>query len=506
LGKAGKVYLVGAGPGDPELITQRAFRLIGQAEVIFYDNLVNPQLLQSAHPEARLVYVGKRGEGTSADQKEIEDRIVTAAREGKKVVRLKGGDPFIFGRGGEEAERLAAEGIPFEVVPGVTSPIAVPAYAGIPLTHRNFTHTVVFVTGHKDAAVDWNAVARMETIVFVMGVKTVRENMEALINAGKNPETPVALIRWGTYPRQKTMTGTVGTIADEIEKIHLMPPAVIVVGEVVRLREKINWYETLPLFGKKIVVTRARRQASELTRRLRGLGAEVIEIPTIETVAPPSWKEVDGAIDSITQYDWIFFTSANGVEFFLRRLEESGRDVRVLSGCKLAVVGPATAEILSSFHLKADRSPPDFSGEALGKSFSKKELEGKKLLFPGAKEGRGELAEALRSKGAQVEVVTAYETRVPEKSKEELARLKDPSSVDLITFASSSAVKNFYDLLEGEMKEKLLEKPCLCIGPSTQATAKDLGFVDVSVSKEATIASLIERLMECFKSSHNSIS
>jgi uroporphyrinogen III methyltransferase/synthase len=519
--KKGKVYLVGAGPGDPGLITQKGLDLIRKAEVIFYDNLVNPKLLDETHREAELIYVGKRGEGTSTDQKEIEDQIVSAAKKGKLIVRLKGGDPFIFGRGGEEAERLVSEGIPFEIVPGVTSPIAVPAYAGIPLTHRDFTHTVVFVTGHPKenekleerserknssfhlspltshlSPIDWSALSKMGTIVFVMGVKTIRHNMESLMKAGKDFDTPVAVIRWGTYPRQKTILGTIGSIADEVEKIKLMPPAIVVVGEVVKLREKLRWFETKPLFGKRVIVTRARTQAGSLSERLDELGAEIIEIPTIEICPPASFKEVDDALHRIKEYHWIIFTSVHGVHYFFERWGLLNKDIRELADCHLAAVGSTTADALQRFHLKVEKIPEEFSAESLARCFSTAEVSGKKVLFPRAKEGREELIQDLQSKGAEVDVVTVYENKLPLLAKEKIEKLTKKEPIDLLTFTSSSTVKNFHDLLKESSQGWLLKTPAICMGPITEKTARELEFQEVIVSKKATIEEMVMTIRE----------
>ncbi|MFO1518969.1 MAG: uroporphyrinogen-III C-methyltransferase [bacterium] len=502
--KYGKVYLVGAGPGDPGLLTLKGFDLLSKAQVIFYDNLVNPELLRHAPNSTRRVYVGKRGEGSSADQAEIEDQIVKAARAGKIVVRLKGGDPFIFGRGGEEAERLAKEKIPFEIVPGVTSAVAAPAYAGIPLTHRDFTQTVAFVTGHRrenqdtGETLDWGALAKMGTLVFVMGVKTLRQNMEALIQAGRDPKTPVAIIRWGTYPRQKTFVGTISDVADTVDALKLMPPAVIVVGEIVGLRENIRWFESRPLFGKRILVTRARAQASEFSKRLRVIGAEVIEIPTIEIVPPRSLKPLDQALSRLKKYEWVLFTSVNGVHAFFKRLIALGRDVRELASCRLGAVGEATAKALQEYSLKADAIPDAFTGKALAKYFSKNAVRGKKILIPRAQEGAEEWVENLRKKGARVEVVTAYENRLPRDSKKRVEDLSQKTPPDLAIFASSSAVRNFSRLLPLSQKAVFLAIPALCIGSMTEKSARDLGFQAVLKAKQATLESLIQATLRFF--------
>jgi uroporphyrinogen III methyltransferase/synthase len=492
---------------------------------------VNSTLLKNAPKTAKRIYVGKRGEGSSADQKLIEEQIVAEAKKGKKVVRLKGGDPFIFGRGGEEAERLAAENIPFEVVPGVTSPIAVPAYAGIPLTHRDFTQTVVFVTGHAKeevgsctpeagysngksgfnqdvsrftfhpSPIDWTSLSKMGTIVFVMGVKTIRQNMESLMKAGKDPQTPVAVIRWGTLPKQRTILGKVGDIAETIESMGLMPPAVIVVGEVVGLHEKIDWFESKSLFGRKILVTRARVQAGELSRKLAELGAEVFELPTIEIMPPASWKEVDRALGRIKKYHWVLFTSVNGVEAFFCRLAFLKKDLRDLAGLRLGAVGEATAQALKNRGLQVDRIPEKFSGKDLALSFPKSSVLKKHILIPRAEEGREDLTQALKAKGALVHPVTVYVNRKPRDAKTKLKRLSEERRVDLIAFTSSSAVKNLTQLLHHSFRNKFLDIPCACIGPSTAETARKEGFKTITRSKKASLDALVKTIAEYFNSS-----
>ncbi|MBW2671237.1 MAG: uroporphyrinogen-III C-methyltransferase, partial [Deltaproteobacteria bacterium] len=330
----GKVYLVGAGPGDPELITLKGLECIKNADVIIYDYLASPGLLKHAREHAEIIYVGKKGGDHTLSQDRINALIAEKAQKGFTVTRLKGGDPFIFGRGGEEAEVLIDARIPFEIIPGVTSAIAAPAYAGIPLTHRKFTSTIAFVTGHEDpskaeSSIDWEAIARgIGTIVFLMGVKNLPHITDRLMHHGMPPETPVALVRWGTTPKQTTVSGTLATIVERTKAAGLKPPAIIVVGHVVKLREKMQWFETRPLMGKCIVVTRAREQASDLVKRLSDLGAECLECPTIKVSPPEDVKPLDRAIENLSSYDWLIFTSVNGVNFFFERLFQKNKDVR----------------------------------------------------------------------------------------------------------------------------------------------------------------------------------
>ena len=346
----GKVYLVGAGPGDPELLTLKGRRLLGEAEVVIYDFLAHPSLLKFISPAAETIYVGKKGGDHTLPQGDINQLIIDRAQTGKQVVRLKGGDPFIFGRGGEEAEELFKAGIPFEVVPGITSAIAVPAYAGIPLTHRRYNSSVAFITGHEDplkdqTGLDWEKLATgVETLVFLMGYKNLPRIVERLIQNGRPPRTPAALIRWGTTPEQITVTGSLEEIVPLAEAAGLGPPAILVVGSVVELRDRLSWFERRPLFGKQIVVTRTREQASDLVVRLENLGAHCLEFPTIRLAPPSSWEELDQSIRSLSSYDWILFTSPNGVEAFFERLAALGFDLRDLKGLQIGAIGPATAE------------------------------------------------------------------------------------------------------------------------------------------------------------------
>jgi len=355
-----KVFLVGAGPGDPKLITQKALECIEKSDVIIYDYLASTALLKHAPKKAELIYVGKKGGEHARNQDKINSLVIRKAKEGLRVTRLKGGDPFIFGRGGEEAEALIEEEIPFEIVPGITSAIAAPAYAGIPLTHRNLTSTVAFVTGHEDpnkneSQIDWASIASgIGTIVFLMGVKNLLNIVQKLIMNGMSSDTPVALIHWGTTSRQMTVTGRLDNIVERVKSSGLKAPSVIVVGDVVNLRSKMKWFENRPLFGKKIAVTRSQEQAGELTSTLSELGAEVLEYPTIKTASPEDFRPLDRAIKNLSTYDWLVFTSINGVSFFFKRLFEQGRDIRILGHLRTAVVGPATEKRLLDFGLKSD--------------------------------------------------------------------------------------------------------------------------------------------------------
>jgi uroporphyrinogen III methyltransferase/synthase len=501
----GKVYLVGAGPGDPGLITVKGLECIKRADVLIYDFLASSVLLKHASKNAKIIYVGKKGSDHTFSQDSINALIVEKAKNGLTVTRLKGGDPFIFGRGGEEAEVLINANIPFEIVPGVTSAIAVPAYAGIPLTHRKFTSTLAFVTGHEDPAkkesrIDWKSLAKgIGTLVFLMGVKNLHHIREGLISHGMHPDTPAALVRWGTTAKQVTVTGTIDTIVELKNANDIKPPAILVVGHVVKLREKMKWFENRPLMGRSIVVTRAREQASDLVKRLSDLGAECLECPTITVVPPDDLKPLDMAIENLSSYDWMMFTSVNGVNFFFNRLFEKNNDVRALNNIHTAVIGPATAKRLFDFGLKSDIIPESYRGESVVKAFAREDISGKRILLPRAKEARQVLPLELRKMGAVVDDVTAYcNQAVKDDADIVLKRLKE-RTIDMITFTSSSTVKNFRALLPSEGLDRLMQDVTIaCIGPVTADTARNLGF-DVHIAAESyTIPGLCEAVQQYY--------
>jgi uroporphyrinogen III methyltransferase/synthase len=510
--KKGKVYLIGAGPGDPGLITVRGLACLKKAEVVVYDYLANEELLNSAPRGAERIYVGKKSKDHTLSQKEINSLIAEKARGGKIVARLKGGDPFIFGRGGEEAEELAQEGIPFEVVPGVTSAIAVPAYAGIPLTHRDFTSTVAFITGHEDptkkeSKISWDKIATgAGTLVFLMGAGNLSAITSNLLKNGRSPETPVALIRWGTLPEQETITGKLSTIGEIVRFKKMKPPIIILVGEVVQLRDKLNWFERLPLFGKKILVTRSREQASELSELLRELGAIPIEFPTIEVIPPENWADVDHCLPQMMVYDWIIFTSVNGVRFFLDRLFALGRDLRDLKGPRICAIGPKTAEALGALKLKVDFVPSEYRAESIFEGLHKENLKGKKVLIPRAKVARDILPRELKRAGALVDVVEVYRTIRPEGQAEKVYKLLVQKSISALTFTSSSTVSNFVEMVGKENVGKITAGiPIASIGPITAAKAKSLGMETSIMPQEYTIPSLVEALVDHFSKNSNLI-
>jgi uroporphyrinogen III methyltransferase/synthase len=500
-----KVFLVGAGPGDPGLITVKGKECIEAADVIIYDYLAAPALLNHAREEAEVIYVGKQAGDHTLSQDEINALIVEKCQSGATVCRLKGGDPFIFGRGGEEAEVLVTKGIPFEVVPGVTSAVAAAAYAGIPLTHRKLAATVAFITGHEDphkeeSSINWESLGRgIGTLVFFMGVKNLPDITQKLIANGKLPDTPVALVRWGTTPAQQSITGTLDNIADRVKKAGLKAPAIVVVGDVVRLRDNLKWFESRPLLGKRIVVTRAREQASDLVKQLMDLGAECLQYPTIRVIPADDIGPLDQAINRLSAYDWIVFTSVNGVKFFFERLFNLGLDVRALNRLKTAAIGPVTAARLRTFGLKSDIIPKNYRAEAVVGAFRKETLREKKVLLPRAAAARPVLPVELRNMGAEVDEVTAYRTEnVVDNAEQLIAELVD-KRIDLVTFTSSSTVKNFKDLLPPARFNELMNGVTIAsIGPITTDTAVELGFeVDIT-AQTYTIPGLCEAITKYF--------
>ncbi len=501
--KSGKVYIVGAGPGDPKLLTLKGKDCLEIADVIIYDYLANEMLLTHAKKDAEKVYVGKKAGHKTYSQENINGLMISKAREGKIITRLKGGDPFVFGRGGEEAEELAKAGIPFEIVPGVTSAIAAPAYAGIPLTHRDYTSTVALITGQEDptkeSKIDWDRIpASAGTLVFFMGSQNLSYIINKLIENGRDTKTPVALIRWGTRADQKTIIGNLENIIDKAREGGFGPPGIIVVGDVVNLREKLSWFEKKPLFGKRIIITRPKGQSGEFSETLQLYGAEVIEFPTIEIVPPESYKEMDRAISKVEKYDWIIFTSANGVRPFFERLKVNKRDIRALKGIKICAIGPKTARELEGHGLFLDLIPEEYRAESVIESLGKGDLKGKKILIPRAKVARDVLPDELRNMGAEVDVVTAYRTVRPESELDWIRKYFLDRKVSAITFTSSSTVKNFMEMFGKEAGSLLNGVVVACIGPVTRKTAEELGIKTDVMPDEYTTPALAEALVEYF--------
>ncbi|MBU2261320.1 MAG: uroporphyrinogen-III C-methyltransferase [Proteobacteria bacterium] len=498
----GRVYIIGAGPGDPGLITLRAVQCIREADVIVYDYLIGPEILRHAGEKARLIYAGKQGGDHTLSQWQINALLVEEAGKGAIVARLKGGDPFIFGRGGEEAEVLCEAGIPFEIVPGISSAVAVPAYAGIPLTHRSHTVSVAFVTGHEDPTkgwsdLDWPALAGIGTLVFLMGVKNLPAIAENLIRSGKDPETPAALIRWGTTPDQETLTGTLGNIVQRAEERRFLPPSIFVVGGVVGLRETLNWFETKPLFGRGVVITRPEAQAAELSELLRARGARVINFPVIRIAPPETWDELDRALDRLEGYRWLIFTSANGAAFFFRRLRERGRDIRDLKGIRIATIGPATASAVEARGIRVDLVPEEFISEGVVRAFAGEDLRGCRVLLPRAQEARDVIPEGLAKMGAEVDIATAYRTARSDRNASELIPYFADEKIDVITFTSPSTVTNFLGIMGPDFR--LPPKVRIaCIGPVTEAAARKAGLKVDILQERYTIPGLVEALAAAF--------
>jgi uroporphyrinogen III methyltransferase/synthase len=504
----GKVYLVGAGPGDPKLLTLRGKECLEQADVVLYDYLANPALLSHAPDQSERLYVGRRGKGKYPAQDEINRVLIERAQEGKVVVRLKGGDPFVFGRGGEEAEVLASAGIEFEVVPGVTAAIAAPAYAGIPVTHRTLASTMTIVTGHEDpdkhtTALEWPKLASSHgTLVFLMGMKNLPAIVTNLMVEGRASTTPVAIIRWGTRASQQTVVGTLADIVGKAEAAKMEPPTVIVVGEVVRLRPQLNWFEQRPLFGKRVLMTRAKEQAAELANMLAAYGAEPVEAPTITIVPPADWSPADRAIGAIGAYDWVIFTSVNGVARFMSRLFASGLDARSLAGRRVCCIGPRTAQDLEKFGVKADVIPAEYQAEGILTTLGGEDLKKARVLIPRAETARELLPDELRARGAHVDVVSVYRTLVPGEDAEGWRRQLVARQIHVVTFTSSSTVRNFVEMLGGVDAAKACMKPVViaCIGPITAKTVEEYGLTVSIVPGENTIAAMVAAIAQRYGS------
>ncbi|MBM3835424.1 MAG: uroporphyrinogen-III C-methyltransferase [Verrucomicrobia bacterium] len=498
----GTVYLVGAGPGDAGLLTLRGAELLGRADVVVYDALVNPDLLRWAPKTAEVIYGGKRSKEHAIPQDELNGLLVKKAREGKVVVRLKGGDPYIFGRGGEEAEELARAGIPFEVVPGISSVVAAPNYAGIPLTHRAHCSSYTVITGHEDpdkgeSSIDWAQVAQMPgTKVILMGVDRIRQITEALIGHGMTPETPVAMIRWGTTGQQQSIAGTLASIGGVAARSSFSAPAVTVIGDVVRLREKLNWFENRKLFGHRIVVTRTREQASQLSQRLRERGAEVLEVPTIKILPPTDKESLKDALLGLNEYDWIVFTSPNGVTAFFEYFFQGFDDLRDIGGMRIAAVGPATAAKLKELHLKVDLMPDEYVASKIALAFAKYEsVENLRILLMRAEVANRDLPKSLEELGAIVDDVACYQT-VPETEDINGAAAKLlEQGADWITFTSSSTVENFHARFNlPELLKRFPQMKTASIGPETSKALQTHSLQPALEARNHTIDGLVDAI------------
>ena len=498
----GKVFFVGAGPGEPDLITLRGKQLIDSADAVVYDALANSALLppgarETGRPE--LYYVGKRGGAKNpVTQHEINELLVKLAREGKRVVRLKGGDPFVFGRGSEEAQAMNDASIPFEIVPGITAGIAAPAYAGIPVTHRGLSTSVTFVTGHEDPAkphtqTNWSALAKSGgTIVLYMGVKTLTSITSALLKDGMPPEVPAAAIQWGTHPRQRTVVATLETIASKVEQENIGAPAIIVIGWSVVLRDELNWFEKRPLHGRRIVVTRATQQALALTERLRELGAEVIEMPATQ-IARLDLAPLRSAIAGLSRYQWLILTSQNAVSIFWEQLLGEGKDARALAGVKVAAVGPATAGALLEHGITVDLIPKRFVAEGLLEMLRERDdLSGKRVLYITAEGAREVLPQGLRETGAHLDVIEAYRSIPDGEGAERLARAIESGRLDLATFTSGSAVRGYVDAIGEDLAKHV---PAVSMGPQTSEALREAGIEVKAEAKESTLDGLVSAVL-----------
>ncbi len=494
----GKVVLIGAGPGDVGLLTLNGKHWLQKADVVLYDHLVNPEMIRFTKKSAEMIYVGKKGGIASMEQERINRLLISKAHEDKIVVRLKGGDPFIFGRGGEEIQAIQAAGIPFIIVPGVTSVTGVAAYVGIPLTHRHLSSTLSIITGSNeknqgDIHIDWEKIAsRSGTLVFLMGARKLPQIVEKLIHFGKNPDTPIAIVQWGTTARQKTWIGTLGTIVEISAKDKILPPALTIIGEVVNLKSTIEWYEKLPLFGKTIVVTRKGDQANSMIDRLHELGAEPFFFPVIETIAPDDWTPLDNALKTLSKYDGLIFTSVNGVRFFAERIKAVEQDIRELKGVRIFTIGPKTAEAVRDLGIRVDVVPENFVAESLIASM--KNIKGQRFLIPRATVAREILPEQLRKMGAIVDVAPAYQTVLPSQPVDTLEKRLKEGSIDVITFTSSSTVTNFLTLIGKKLLPEIKKVTIACIGPITAKTAKEAGLNVEIMPEQYTVSSLMDAI------------
>lgn len=499
--ETGKVWLVGAGPGDIGLFTIKGMEVLKSADVVVYDSLVGQGVLSRIPPEAELIYVGKRASHHTMPQEEINRILLEEAEKGKKVVRLKGGDPFLFGRGGEELELLAQNGIPFEVVPGVTSPLAVPAYNGIPVTHRDFCSSLHIITGHKRAGkeydIDFQALVKTEgTLVFLMGVTALGDICENLLRAGMDPGMPAAVLQQGTTAGQKRIVASVSTLKEEVQRQGIETPAIIVVGRVCALAERFGWYEKLPLAGWRVLVTRPRERISRTAQGLRALGAEVLELPSIRTVPMEDQSPLWRALDALPEYQWLVFTSPTGVEVFFRELQKAGKDIRCLGGAKIAVIGEGTGKKLREYCLTPDLVPEVYDGDSLGTALAAVLEGGERILIPRAEKGNRNLTALLEKAGAKVDDVPIYRT-VYEKSRLiDEAQEFEKNRIDCVVFTSASTVKGFVESTKGLDYTRVR---AACIGKQTRAEADSWGM-QTWMAEKASIESLISLVAEMKKS------
>ena len=503
----GTVYLVGSGPGDPGLITVKALEKIRQADAIIYDYLAGQEFVKEARPDAELIYVGKTGKEHTLEQVDINKLLVKKASQYKSVVRLKGGDPYVFGRGAEEAEELVEAGVPFEVVPGVSSAVAAPAYAGIPVTHRDHASMVTFVTGHENpnkdqSSIDWDNLARSSgSLVFLMGVKNLEMITSSLIAGGMNPDTPAALVRWGTTPDQSSFLSSLSEIAAEAVSRKFKAPAVLIVGSVASLKPRLDWYEKKTLFGKRILITRSREQSKKMAERILSQGGKPILFPTIQIKDPDDFSALDVAFAEMSKYDWVIFTSVNGVDGFFRRFFSLDRDIRELAGPKFGAIGPVTAQAIRKHGIKVELLGEQFVAEGVLEALRDEDIKGKRFLIPRAEQARIILPEGIINRGGSVDLVTVYKTVLPDQADVESIRLAlSNGEIDVITFTSSSTVSHFAELIGRQNLQELLQGTALAsIGPVTSQTIRDLGLKPTLEADEYTVDGLLKSIDSFFR-------
>jgi uroporphyrinogen III methyltransferase/synthase len=500
----GKVYIVGAGPGDIDLLTVKGLKCLQKAEVVVYDFHLNAQVLNYIKHDAEFIYAGKRGGQHTMVQEDINRVLVEKAKEGKIICRLKGGDPFVFGRGGEEAEELVKAGVEFEVVPGISSAVAAPAYAGIPLTHRAYSSSFAVVPGYEDltkeeSSIDWTRLATgIGTLVFLMAIKNISQVCRKLIDNGRKPETPVAVIRWGTRSEQTTLIGNLENITELVKANEIRPPAVMVVGDVVKLRESLKWYEKRPLFGQRVLVTREHTEGFE---PLQELGAEIMEFHTIKMVPPSDWSELDRAIEKINSYDWLIFTSVNGVKFFFRHLRERDCDIRELKGVKVCAVGSKTASAIEDYGIKVDLVPKQFNAEGLVEAFiaengTKGDLKGLRILLPRAEIAREVFPDKVRELGGEIDVFAAYRTIKPEVHGKRLKRFLKERKITIATFTSAATFNNFMEMMGDADKGYLEDVAIAVIGPVTAKAVEKAGLKVSIMPEKATVNAMVDEIIK----------
>lgn len=505
--KPGKVYLIGAGPGEPGLLTIKGRDCLALADVIIYDYLANPVLLGYTREDAEQIYVGKSRGQHSVPQEEINQLLADKAAAGLNVARLKGGDPYVFGRGGEEAAYLHERKIPFEVVPGVTAGFAAAAYAGIPLTHRDITTSLALLTGHerperKLSSLDWEKLATgLGTLIFYMGMTNLKMISEKLIAHGRPADTPVAVVQWATLPRQKTLVATLDKVADEVAAAGIEPPAVIIIGEVVRYRDELRWYDNLPLFGKRFLITRPREQAANFVGLLQAQGAETICIPTIEIAPPASWHECDEALAQLGSYDGLVLTSANGVDAFFGRMAEQGLDLRALAGVKIIAVGPKTARAIEARGIRPDLVPANYRAEGVVEELLEQEIAGKRYLYPRTEIARNLIPDSLTEAGAQVDAPVVYRTVAPQGKEEMIRHLLQEQELDAICFSSSSTFDNLYAIFGEELHQLKQETDFISIGPLTSQSIRARKFEVALEPEQSTLDDLVAAMVEYYRES-----